>query len=71
MALVNIQSLKPKLDILIHHMQLNNIDMCFVTETWTQYGHEPMYQYIRPTWTQLDTTYASKAEKTGKEKELQ
>ena len=31
MALVNIQSLKPKLDMLIHHMQLNNIDMCFVT----------------------------------------
>ena len=35
-ALVNIQSLKPKLDMLIHHMQVSNIDMVFVTETWTQ-----------------------------------
>ena len=47
MVLVNIQSLEPKLDMLIHHMQLNNIDMCFVTETWTQYGNEPKYQYIK------------------------
>ena len=43
MALVNIQSLKPKLDMLIHHMQLNKIDMGFVTETRTQYGNEPNY----------------------------
>ena len=28
-------------------MQLNNINMCFVTETWTQYGNEPEYQYIK------------------------
>ena len=28
-------------------MQLNNIDMCFVTETWTRYGNEPEYQYIK------------------------
>ena len=47
MALVNIQSLKPKLDMLIHHMQLNNMDMCFVTEIWTHYGNEPEYQYIK------------------------
>ena len=47
MALVNIQSLKPILDMLICHMQLNNIDMCFVTETWTQHGNEPEYQYIK------------------------
>ena len=40
MALVNIQSLKPKLDMLIHHM-------CFVMETWTQYGNEPEHQYIK------------------------
>ena len=46
MVLVNMQSLKPKLDRLIHHMQLNNINICFVTETWTQYGNEPEYQYI-------------------------
>ena len=47
MALVNIQSPKPKLDMLIHHIQLNNIDMCFVMETWSQYGNEPEHQYIK------------------------
>ena len=47
MALVNIQSLKPKLDILIHHMQVNNIDMVFVTETWTKDGNESEHQYIK------------------------
>ena len=52
MVLVNIQSLKPKLDMLIHHMQLNKIDMGFITETWRQYGSEPKYQYIK---TKLDT----------------
>ena len=47
MALVTMQSLKPKLDILIHHTQLNNIDMCFVMETWTQHDNKPEYQYIK------------------------
>ena len=47
MAFINIQLLKPKLDMLIHHMQLNNLDICFITETWTQCGNEPDYQYIR------------------------
>ena len=46
MALVNIQCLKPKLNMLIHHMQLNNIDMCLVMEKWTQHSNEPEYQYI-------------------------
>ena len=47
MALTNIQSLKPKLDMLIHHVQLNNMDICFITETWTQCRNESDYQYIR------------------------
>ena len=47
MTLVNIQSLKPKLDMLIYHMQLSNIDMSFVTETWMQHGNEPEYQSIK------------------------
>ena len=68
MVLVNIQSLKPKLDMLIHHMQVNNINMRFVTETWTQYGNEPEYQYKKTNL--LDTTYSSKAEKTRKKEEL-
>ena len=28
-------------------MQLNNIDMCFVRETWIQYGNEHEHQYIK------------------------
>ena len=52
MALINIQSLKPKLDMLIHHLQLYNLDICFITETWTQCGNGPDYQCIR---TNLDT----------------
>ena len=47
MALINIQSLKPKLDMLIHHMQLNDLDICFITETGTQCGNELHYQFIK------------------------
>ena len=47
MPLTNIQSIESKLDMLIHHMQLNSLDICFITETWTQCGSEPDYQYIR------------------------
>ena len=38
--------------MLIHHMQLNNSDMCFVMETWTQHGSETEHQYIKAS---LDT----------------
>ena len=44
---MNIQSLKPKLDMLIHHMQVSNIGMVFVTETWTEDGNELEHQYIK------------------------
>ena len=47
MELTNIQSIKPKLDMCIHHMQLKNLDVCFITEIWTQHGNKPDYQYIR------------------------
>ena len=47
MALVNIQSLKPKLDMVIHHMQVSNMDMVFVTETWTEDGNNSEHQYIK------------------------
>ena len=33
--------------MLIHHMQLNNLDICFTTETWTQCRNEPDYQCTR------------------------
>ena len=32
--LVNIQPLYPKLDTIMHHMQVRDIDMAFITETW-------------------------------------
>ena len=47
MALVNLQSIKPKLDMLTHHMQLNNTYMIFFMKTWTQHGNEPEHQYIK------------------------
>ena len=47
MALLNIQSLKPKLDMLIHHMQVSNMDMVFVTETWTEDDNKSEHQYIK------------------------
>ena len=47
MVLVSIQSLKPKLYMLMHHIKVNNIGMYFVLETWTQHGNEPEHQYIK------------------------
>ena len=47
MALINIQSLKPIRDMLTHHMQHNNLDIYFITETWTQCGNELEYHYIK------------------------
>ena len=47
MALVNIQLLKPKLDMHIHHMQVSNMDLVFVTETWTEDGNDSEHQYIK------------------------
>ena len=32
--LTNIQSIINKLDMTLHHMELENIDICFITETW-------------------------------------
>ena len=33
MLLINIQSIKSKIDTLLHHINLNDIDICFITET--------------------------------------
>ena len=33
--------------MLIHHIQLNKIDMCFVTETWMKHENEPKHQYTK------------------------
>ena len=36
MLLINIQSIKSKIDALLHHITLNDIDICLITETWIQ-----------------------------------
>ena len=47
--------------MLIQHIQVRNIDMCFIIETWIQHGNEPKHQYIK-----LDTKYSLRAEKVEK-----
>ena len=34
MLLINIQCIKSKLDALLHHITLNDINICFITENW-------------------------------------
>ena len=34
MSLINIQSMKGKIDSLLHHITLNDIDICLIMETW-------------------------------------
>ena len=36
MLLINIQSMKSKINALLHHITLNDIDICLITETWIQ-----------------------------------
>ena len=71
MTVVNIQSLKPKLHMCIHHMQLNKIDIGFFTETWTQYGNEPDDHYIKANLDTAGYNILIQAEKIGEEEELQ
>ena len=40
MLLINIQSMKGKINALLHHITLNDIDIRLVTETWIQTDHE-------------------------------
>ena len=40
MLLINIQSIKGKIDTLLHHITLNDIDICLITETWIQTDHD-------------------------------
>ena len=70
MALVNLQSLKPKLDMLIHHMQVSSMDMVFVTETWTQYGNESEHQYIKANLNTAGNNILIQSRETREEEEL-
>ena len=36
MLLINIQSMKSTIDAPLHHITLNDIDICPITETWIQ-----------------------------------
>ena len=40
MPLISMQSIKSKLDALLHHITLNDIDICFITETWINTDHD-------------------------------
>ena len=57
--------------MLLHHMQLGNINMCFVMETWTQHGNEPEHQYIMVNLDTAEYKILIQTEKTEKEEELQ
>ena len=43
--LTNIQSLKLKIDVLLHYILEHKLDICFITETWIS-KHEDL-QYIK------------------------
>ena len=45
LILTNIQSLKPKIDVIIHYILEHIPDQCFITETWIS-KHEDL-QYIK------------------------
>ena len=40
MLIINIQSINSKPDALLHHITLNDIDACFITETWINTDHD-------------------------------
>ena len=35
------QTVKSKCDALLHHIALNDIDICFITEPWINTDHDP------------------------------
>ena len=39
MLLINIKSIKSKLDALLYNIVLNDIDICFISETWINTDH--------------------------------
>ena len=43
--LTNIQSLKPKIDVILHYILEHKVDICFITETWISKNED--LQYIK------------------------
>ena len=45
LMLANIQSLKPKIDVILHYILEHKVDICFITETWISKNED--LQYIK------------------------
>ena len=45
LMLTNIQSLKPKIDVILHYILEHKVDICFITETWISKNED--LQYIK------------------------
>ena len=45
LMLTNIQSLKPKIGVIIHYILQDKLDICFITETWVSKNED--LQYIK------------------------
>ena len=45
LMLTNIQSLKPKIDVILHYILEHKVDICFTTETWISKNED--LQYIK------------------------
>ena len=45
LMLTNIQSLKPKIDVILHYILEHKLDICFITETWISKNED--LQYIK------------------------
>ena len=43
--LTNIQSLKAKIDVMLHYVLQHKLDICFITETWISKNED--LQYIK------------------------
>ena len=45
LMLTNIQSLKPKINMILHYILQHKLDICFITETWISKNED--LQYIK------------------------
>ena len=44
MLLINLQLINSKFDALLHHITLNDIDTCFITEKWISNDHDHLLE---------------------------
>ena len=43
LMLTNIQSLKPKIDVILHYILNHKVDICFITKTWISKNEDLLY----------------------------